>query len=789
MSRRGLRYLGLGLGTGALAGLVAGLLLLAGTLQRPEAWTLDRRLATRGQQPMQTSILVVDVDDSTLDTLGWPVDRALYAGLLAAASRHGARLVAFDVLFTDPSCDTERDSLLAAAASQDMPVLFPLELRFGVEEQAAAPELDSGSGLRMSGDLQALPVATGVAEVLPELREVAPPLAHVQLDNAVDGVFRRVPLVVQLGSTWVPALGLQAALLASGQTDPAGAVQGGELVFPETRIAPIPLDHQGLAWIGYRGDARTLHSITLLEIIEKVQKELDGGAASAELDLLLKNRIVLVGHSAKSVGDHGPTPLYENTPLVLVHANFIDAVLTGTMLRPTSPGVGLGICVLMGLLVGLGIAHWRRVAGALYSLALVGAYFGLAQASFSSSQLVLPVAAPALAAALGFGLVTLLNHYLRDADERVIRQAFARYVAPDILDEIVHRPELLAVRGQKKTLSILFSDIKGYTALSNRKSTDEIMDLLNDYLDAMVEEIFRHHGTVDKIMGDGIMAFFGDPLKDSDHALHAVQCAQAMHTRLEGLRKNWQVGDVDIQIRVGIATDEVFVGNIGSRQHLEYTAIGAGVNLASRLEANGEPGRTIICATTHEAVAEKIDCRPVSMELKGFAEAVRAYEVKRDGDESTPDQTERRSGTRFKLPLDVRIQFEDQLIEATAMDLSAGGMFIAFEEPLPVGAPLVIFAKLPQGKTQLPFRLDATVVRVVEGGGEGDGASGNGVVFEQVTGETPEALTHVLGVMLAGIEVDEGSYEKTLDALGRTVYRVGGSAELERAVNLSTNSL
>lgn len=773
---------------GMLVGLVvAALVVLAarnGLLDRPELWSQDLKFAVRGQQPLDPRITIIDLDDATLDRLGWPLERGLHASLVAAAAKHGAQGVLFDIIFADASREPEMDALLATVSGLGTDVVLASEFRFGgASGQVVESDRQVPGAVTVTGEAMALPEAKAVTLPCAALRDSKALLGHVQLDNSLDGTFRRVPLLVRYRDAIYPAAGLLLAMRAGGWKGEPLVYDRGLITAPGSGLAPIPVDDHGLAWINFRNTGDDLRAVPLLAVLEAVEaegpEEDARGQPGIDLQELFKDRLVLVGPSAKSVGDRGPTPYLANTPLVLAHVNVVDNLLTGGFLRQPGRGLLLSLTLLCGALVGLLAGRWHRAGGALVTLLVMAALAVLGQLLFSAHGLLLPLAAPALAAALTYGAITPYNHYVRDADERLIRQAFARYVSREVLDQIVHRPDLLDVGGQKRTLTMLFSDIKGYTALSNSKSTDEIMALLNDYLENMVDVLFTHLGTVDKIMGDGIMAYFGDPMQDPDHALHAVQCGLAMEERLTNLREKWGATDVDLQIRVGVATGEVFVGNIGSRSHIERTVIGAAVNLASRLEANGRPGFTTMCDRTHDLLANRVSCQPVSLELKGFDDAVQAWEVAASG-ETAPPRDYARDHHRVALKLKVVVAHAGQRYEGRTRDISAGGILMYLDEPLPVDAAVAVYARMPSGKSQIPFRIDGTVVRVTPA--EGDDKAQVALRFDEVTTDTEVSLQEVMGAILEAEWDDTTDVTEVTDSIGRKIYQARLSRELKELI-------
>ncbi|HEY4221280.1 MAG TPA: adenylate/guanylate cyclase domain-containing protein, partial [Myxococcota bacterium] len=474
------------------------------------------------------------------------------------------------------------------------------------------------------------------------------------------------------------------------------------------------------AWINWRASSSSVvHALPLLDVLAAQQAIDAKEKPTIDLDATFRGAMVIVGQSAKSVGDRGPVPFSSDAPLVLAHANLLDNLLNERVLEPPSATSNIVIAILLGLLVGGVVTATRAIFGLAVFGASLALLWGVGVAVFSVDGWI-PLAAPTVtvfAAAFAGGA---LNMWLRDADEKRLRQAFERYVAPHILDKILEKPEDVDIRGHSRVLTLLFSDIKGYTTLSNTLAPDAIVELLCTYLDTMVDILLKNEGTVDKIMGDGIMAFFGDPMPHSDHALRCVRAALEMQRATGELGEKWVArGLSPLQVRIGVATGEVFVGSIGSRQHLEYTAIGRPVNLASRLEGKAPPGGVLVSSETYALIKDHVEAREVrGLDLKGYAEGYDAWLVTGllGGEQSTVTM-EQRKNTRRAFFSEVVLVVDGKDVPARSTDISPGGMFI-HADSLPVeGARVQVRASL-QPVVQSPVRMDAVVTHV-RGGGAG----------------------------------------------------------------------
>jgi adenylate cyclase len=709
--KRRLFSLPLGLGIG----LVFGLLGILGVFESYELQSLDFRFKLRGERPLSKSICMVVVDNQTLKTLGWPVRRSMYANLIAVAKKHGARVVGFDILFSDPGIGgPEDDRLFAEAAALVGNVVFPAEFSF--------------STVGKSGVLE----AAGATMPLPALAEAAAGIAHVHLDNLDDGVFRRVPLFVHHAGKQVPAISL---LLAAQylRKDPE------DFVFTQDR-----------PFINYRTTGEGIEAVRLFDLLKAHRDALQGKTPETDLKAFFHDKLVLVGQTAASVGDHGPVPLSSNAPLVLAHANFIDNLLSGDFLVRAPAWLNFLMVVLLCAILGFAVGHLRALTGVTAALAGLIAFALMTFFLFAGSSYWIDLITPTAAVVFVCLGVMVYNHFVRDVDERLVKKAFESYVSPHMMDRILENPGTLDISGDRKQLSILFSDIKGYTTLSQSLPPSAIVDLLREYLEAMTRVLFEHGGTVDKIMGDGIMAFFGDPVPQEDHALRAVRTAMAMQAELNKMQRTWIAeGKAGLQVRIGIATGDVYVGNIGSKHHIEYTAIGRTVNLAARLESKAPPGGILISRETFDKVKDYFDCEEVpGLQLKGYRQAYRAYwvfgqrapgAVQADW-AKTQKKEERRENPRVELMTVVKYEYGGREYFGQAINASRDGMFIATENPPEVGTEITVVGEVHAEEELLPVEIYGVVRRVVDN----DEGKGMGVQFDRIIADQAETIRYFL---------------------------------------------
>ena len=360
-----------------------------------------------------------------------------------------------------------------------------------------------------------------------------------------------------------------------------------------------------------------------------------GGAPEIPLSAFA-GKVVFLGSSGAGLFDVRANPFGPSDPGVLIHATLADNLLTGDFLRRASPAANVAAIVLAALLAGVAVSFvssvwWSVALGA----ALAAAYLGLALALFGAGgggRVWLDTAAPVLAVLLTFTGGMVVNYFTEGRHKRQIREMFSKYVAPEYVAQLAEDPSKIALGGRRAELTILFSDIRGFTSISEKLQPHEVIEFLNEYLSLMAGIVKEKGGTLDKFIGDAVMAFWGEPVHHPDHADRAADCALAMQATTARLAQRWVAeGKPDIHIGVGINTAEVVVGNIGSVEHkLDYTVIGDGVNLASRLESANKEFHTgiIISEFTLAKLGDRFDARPLGdVKVKGKERPVTIYEL------------------------------------------------------------------------------------------------------------------------------------------------------------------
>ena len=584
---------------------------------------------------LDPTLVVVAIDDASLQEIGtFYIGREEEARLIRNLGA-GLAAQAHDVVYAAP---LPGDEALLEAINETGNVYFGMAL--GLEKRRDAlpssgriPQRDRWKP-NVRGDLATVRVATRPFATFPVLADAAKGLGFLDIGVDRDGVYRLAPLLGREGDALVPSISLRVVCDYLGVTpdridvDPGHAITLRGARRPGTdgaRDIAIPIDEQGRMVVNYVGpwDALKHYSAGTIWTASDDRFELD------DLHEELKGKIAFVTWVTTGSGDVGPVPVDPQYPLGGIHTNVMNTILTGQFMRKLSP-LATFAWITVPLLLVLYIASLRlgTLPFIATALALVGLHAAGSTAAFLWGHLIVDVPGPILVMVAGTILVAAYHYHLESRARAVLRSTFDAYFPPRVIDRILRSSDLMS-SAKKREITILFSDIKGFTNATAAMDAGHVRTLLNEYFGRMIEIVFRHEGTLDKFLGDGLMVFFGDPEPQPDHAARCVRAAIEMQRAVRELDAEWRArGDMPLAIRIGINTGEAIVGNMGSERRLSYTALGGSVNLAQRMEANAPVGGILISERTNEQLAGAIPTlRRDPIHVKGIDEALVVYEV------------------------------------------------------------------------------------------------------------------------------------------------------------------
>jgi len=585
-------------------------------LDRLEAIAYDARIRLTMPATPDARIVIVALDEKSLMAEGrWPWGRDKIARLIdRLCDDYRAAVVGFDVVFAEPDEGSGLDVLQTLARGRlkgvkayqealreiaprldrdaklirslrGRPVILGYYFTRRSGEEAAQisgslpPPLFSSDSL--GGRRLPAPSMDGYGANLPALQAAALGAGHFNPLPDADGVIRRVPMLLEYQGGYYESLSLRIARqflgvadVELGRVDTAAGYSAVEwLKLGEKRI---PVDAELAALTPFRGGQGSFPYVSATDVLHK---RIDPA--------LLAGRIALVGATAPGLMDLRVTPVGAVYPGVEIHANMISGILDGVIKERPAYVLGLELALLFvnGVLLIVALASLGPLAALLLTLAALAANVGFNLWAWQRLDLVYPIAS---ASVLILGLFTINMAYGFFVEERVKRRVaalFGQYVPPQLVAELTERPELASMEGESRQMTVLFSDVRDFTHLSEGLTPTDLTRLMNAYLTAMTRVIYEQRGTIDKYIGDAIMAFWGAPLPDADHARHALQAALAMQAQAQALRDEFSArGWPALHIGIGINTGMMNVGNMGSAYRRAYTVMGDAVNLASRLE-------------------------------------------------------------------------------------------------------------------------------------------------------------------------------------------------------------
>jgi len=634
--------------SGMVVGVTIWLLALAlhwsGWLTIIELKTLDHRFHRYADSAKAgNDIVLVAVDEASLEAYGqWPWSRDRHGYVVRYLKEAGAKAVVFDVLFLEPDRSGEEfDAVFAeeirAAGNVYLPFLMQDEQQTSSGSAAAVaqeypPDIVKKATIPLD-DSNALPIGTipayaSVKLPLPSFAQAARGLGYINLTPDIDGTTRRLPPL---------AFAQRQAFMHISTTVARDLLQAdrASLHPRELRLGPatIPLTAEHDMVIDWHGSLENrVYPVYPIGAVLRSFTDKQGGKPPLLDPALFRDKVVFIAATAAGTYDLRVTPLSSFAPGVLIHMTALDNMLRHRHLQPASWSLFAIATLILTLATAwtfmLMQSQWIKAA----SIAgLSAAYYGLAVHAFTSHGLWLNLAIPEGALAVTFAAAATVEYLTEGKQRRQLRTVFDKYMAAEVVDEIMRNPEAIRLGGEKKELSVIFSDIAGFTSISEQMDPEKLVDLLNRYLSAMTEIILRHRGNVNKYLGDGIMAIFGAPRGEPNHASLACFAALDSQAELAGLREQWKAeGRPEIHARIGINSGQLVVGNMGSQARMEYTAMGDAVNLASRLEgANKFYDTSILLGPrTYELAAGDIEAREIDrLRVKGKQEPVVVFEL------------------------------------------------------------------------------------------------------------------------------------------------------------------
>lgn len=665
---------------------IIGLIVIAGSLafytlgvpflDLMELKTVDLRFLSRGEISPKNKILLAVIDEKSIEAEGkWMWPRSRFATLVDVLSGAGAKVIAFDIGFLEPDkrgmevirtiSSIEKEILEMGLHTEKMAAYLDFLKKHADDDAILAEAIGNSSAKVVLGYFfhlgDSLPVGYNKDRLEEEIRNVSSSLYKIvrydqeadpeaarsflakaaapesnidiisrQTDISgffnmlpdVDGVVRWIPIAIHLDSFIYAPLTLAAAAAYLNEPFSIRLAQFGVESLHIGDLS-VPVEEDGRILVNYRGDVKTFPHISITDILNhRFEKD------------TFRDAIVLVGATAIGIYDHRVTPFGQVFPGLEVHANILDSILAGDVLHRPKWHALFDIAAILFACTILIFALPRTgaVSGALVFLLFFGGYIFISRFLFVKWGMIINMTYPLITALVMYISLTMYKYFSEFRQKAFIRNAFSTYLAPSVVKTLIDSPEKLVLGGEERVITAFFSDLQGFTGISEKLSPKELVEILNIFLTEMTEFILKYEGTVDKFEGDAIIAFFGAP-NDLEHQEEAAASASIeMQRRLSHMREEWKARNRPLlNMRIGLNTGPAVVGNMGSKNRMDYTMMGDTVNLAARLEGANKVYGTNTMIT--QATAAKLDpgrffIRELdTIHVLGRKEPVRIYEL------------------------------------------------------------------------------------------------------------------------------------------------------------------
>ena len=667
-----------------LSHLFIGMLLLAGLMSLyPSAWVDNirhqafdfyQRLSPREPTPgkMAAPVAVIDIDELSLKEIGqWPWSRTTLATLVERLTEYGVAVVGFDMIFSEADRTSPRffvaehkelppaiaqalssmpdnEQVFADAISKGRVVLGQI----AINQEISAISRKVGYGFKSPNkDELILPYLNrhpGLVRNRPELEEAAKGVGLFSTTNDPDGTFRRVALIEQVGNQTYPSLSLEMLRVALGGKDdylvkgykdkPGVQSVVVKTANPKAHYE-IPTDERARVFVHFaRYETQGGLYISARDVLNKTVQD---------ADKRLRGALVIIGTTAAGLKDIRKTPISGNLPGVEMHAQLLETILSNTHLtRPfQSTVIELSVILFGGLMLVFFVPRVRAIYNLILCITLIGVLIIAAWHFYQEKQVLVDASYPGMVIFTMFIILSYMNYMREEKERQKVKTAFGHYVSPALLEEIAKNPEKLTLGGETRHITIMFSDIRGFTTISEQFDAQGLTNFINGYLTPMTNIIMSERGTIDKYMGDAIMAFWNAPLDDDEHALHASIAALKMQEAVKSLNvsmaeKAQAAGKkhIPISIGVGLNSGNCCVGNMGSDQRFDYSALGDDVNLASRLEGQSKTYGVdvVVGQNTAQLLAGRVALIELDLiQVKGKTEPVTIYALVADESQIT----------------------------------------------------------------------------------------------------------------------------------------------------------
>jgi adenylate cyclase len=626
-------------GIGLAATLLAFLAFRSVLFERWEKQVQDLlfRNLSRGIHP--ADVVIVAIDQNSLDyfqnnsQLLWPWPRDIYGLTCDFLTEWGAKLIAFDIIFSSPDIDRLNvsadyaDAFFAAAMRRSAKVILAVQME---DSSHISNESLFSSNLKYVGSEQLIWHYPNVTLPIAQFQQsmALPGAVNFFTDN--DGICRRIPLLYDYRGNLVPYMALAAAAMYNGDTTIQGDSRSHQLILGERQI-PIAEDGSfEIYWYGAGGPGNTFTYVSYAQLIHSYLQFQQGEVPEISPELF-KNKAVFVGATAAGLLDLKTTPLSSLAPYpgVEIYATLFTNILRGDFIRHYRDGYWFLLATVVLILLCICWQYlkirWATLISILAFLIPIAAGIGL----FQLRMIFFPIVRSEIALVLSVIGVLVVNYLAEGREKAQVKKVFIRYLHPAVVENLTQDPGRIKMGGSEIEATVMFTDLQGFTSTSELYTPHEIVQFLNDYFEKIETIIFQHEGMLDKYTGDGVMAIFGAPLESAEHALKACRAIIDFRNLLK-MEVEKAGKQVKLITRVGVNSGNLIVGNIGSRNRMDYTAIGDTVNLSARLEGVNKiyGSQNLISENTYNLVKDQILCREIDyIRVKGRDAPLKIFTV------------------------------------------------------------------------------------------------------------------------------------------------------------------
>ena len=563
------------------------------------------------KKEVSENVVIIFIGDETLKLLGkWPISREWYAEFTGVMKEYGAKFVAYDIIFPDPSANEIDDIYFSESIKNAGNVILPYFFSVPEKEKYFLESKKIYSSLAL-------------------LEKSAKSTGFINCPTDIDGVTRRYPLFIKYKNKLYPSLGISIIKDYCGISDTDIKVKQGKYVEFNLRTEKIkiPVDNTCSALMNFYQNPglKKFPQYSFVQVMQSYIQEKKGKDPLIP-DSAFKDKIVIVGHTASGTSDVVAAPNFPVFYGMGLHANFIENFLKGEFIRKAGPEMNFGIPFVLSLILTVAVVSISPWFGLILMLITVGIFLFLSNGIFNAHFLWVEVTPGISIVVFSYAAMTITQFVFEKRDKMRIKNVFQKYVSPAVMEKLLSYPGTIPLGGEKKVLTVLFADIRGFTPIAEKISPEQTVELLNRIFNVMVDAVFKYGGTLDKFIGDAIMVIYGAPVEVKDHAVRAVLSAIEM---VKNISKLYNSNEAPVNVGIGINTGQMVIGNIGSNKRLEYTAIGDAVNLSSRIQTMAEGGKILMGEATYNFVKDEIPCEFLgAFKIKGKEVPVNVYEVR-----------------------------------------------------------------------------------------------------------------------------------------------------------------